>query len=1243
MTKNQWLHQVQGRRWVRIGGGIAAATALVWGGLWLALPGVVAQQIEHHASQVLGRTVTVRSVEVAPWSLAVTVRGLAVAAAPDQATSADDHPRHVAGGEPLLAVERIYINASVTSVLRWAPVLDAIELDAPVVRVQQMASGVWSFTDIMDRLQAGPPDDAASAEPAPVALYNIQIKDGQVHLDDQVAGVQHTIEDLQLQLPFISTLPSQREVHVQPQLSLRLNGSLIASQAVGTPFDTAHATQATLNIEKFDLAPYAPYLPASVPVRLQQGVLNAQLQVAFEQTQAPTVQLQGSRFQVSGLQVADRMLQPLVGWQALEVLLGDTRPLQQEVQLSHVRLEQPYAHVHRYADGGFLPPLASAVTAQDIKAVEPPSESVAASADWAIRIGQLDVQSGAVDWRDDVNQVGAHIQVRDWQLQAHDLTWPMQQDARWSTRAQLQSAEQAALGSLYMQGQGVLDQGHAALVVQNVDAQGLAAYAQQWLKVPVAARASLNAGVAWKNGQFHVRVPSLSLDALAVGRSNLPEAGWEQLQVRNVAIDSAQQQVQIGQVDLQAPFAAVQRDAQGRWMYEHWLQPVIAAPAKESTTVHAPDGKPWQVLVQDVHLAAGRVELVDESLGDDAMAVQLSDVQWYLHNIDSLQGLAQTRLSARLSERLRPGRWGKPGTLFYEGKLGLEPLLAQGRVRLQALPLQAFEPFIAPLLNVHVVRALGSFEGDVRYAQQAQGPQLQLKGQARIADVHVQTVVGDAAATQAVQGPQTQGGVLAEDLLRWKQLRLDGIDVRLQPAQAPRVHVRNTALQDFYARVVVLPQGRLNLQNLLKSAEEGPSVSDELAPSADPVVADAVAAPAPQTDPLAPRIEMGPVALQRGVINFSDYFIQPNYSAELTALNGSLDAFSSHPSAQGEGAALAALHLAGVAQGTGQLLVQGKINPLVQPLAMDVQAKVNGLDLSPLTPYAIKYAGHGIEKGKLSMDVRYQVQPDGQLTATNQLVLNQLTFTDPIEGAPTSLPVRLAVALLADGQGVIDLNLPISGSLNDPQFRVAPVVFKIIGNIVRKAVTAPFSLLTGAFASADERSDIAFAAGRSILDANAHSQLDQLAKAMQSKVQLKLTLSGSVDASAEAPAWKQAQLERLVAAHMPSNADTLTPTQREKRQQAALEQVYRKTVKDKPRNMVGLAKDLPAAEMRTLIFKEMVIPSSAWPELATARTTAVRDYLLAQGVDAQRIFLGAVAEKTTNATAPAVLLNISVQ
>src|SRR5690606_2150504 len=118
--------------------------------------------------------------------------------------------------------------------------------------------------------------------------------------------------------------------------------------------------------------------------------------------------------------------------------------------------------------------------------------------------------------------------------------------------------------------------------------------------------------------------------------------------------------------------------------------------------------------------------------------------------------------------------------------------------------------------------------------------------------------------------------------------------------------------------------------------------------------------------------------------------------------------------------------LKGRAAGTATLEIDGQLNPTADPLALDIRANMRGLELPPLSPYAAKYAGYAIERGRLSMNVAYRVDPSGQLEASNQLVLNQLTFGEKVDSpTATQLPVLLAVALLKDRNGVIDLNLPI--------------------------------------------------------------------------------------------------------------------------------------------------------------------------------------------------------------------------
>ena len=509
------------------------------------------------------------------------------------------------------------------------------------------------------------------------------------------------------------------------------------------------------------------------------------------------------------------------------------------------------------------------------------------------------------------------------------------------------------------------------------------------------------------------------------------------------------------------------------------------------------------------------------------------------------------------------------------------------------------------------------FRGQVAFAQSDKGASLKLAGDAAIEDLKANSTAASTPMTEAQVG---------EELLAWKSLNLRGLNVATAPGTAPKVQVGETSLQDFFARITINEAGRINLRDIVKGEPQTPPVTAATAAASAPApAASAASATQPvQTaarDPLAPVVQFGPMSLVNGKVLFSDFFIKPNYSADLTELTGKLGAFSSE--APGSEPQLAALELLGRAEGSASLEVSGQLNPLAQPLALDIAGKVRDLDLPPLSPYSVKYAGHGIERGKLSVDVTYKVLPNGQLTASNRIVLNQLTFGEPVAGAPNSLPVRLAVALLADRRGVIDLDLPISGSLNDPQFRIGPVIGKIILNLIGKALTSPFSLLASAFGGGVEMSSVAFAPGSATLSPEAQQNLGKVAKALVDRPALKLTVTGTANLEAEREGLQRERLQQLVRAEkrraQPDSTEPVTADE----YPALLKAAYGRASIPKPRNLVGIAKDLTVPEMEALLMANQPATEAMAAELAAQRGHAVQSYLAAQKLPAERLFLAA--------------------
>ena len=238
--------------------------------------------------------------------------------------------------------------------------------------------------------------------------------------------------------------------------------------------------------------------------------------------------------------------------------------------------------------------------------------------------------------------------------------------------------------------------------------------------------------------------------------------------------------------------------------------------------------------------------------------------------------------------------------------------------------------------------------------------------------------------------------------------------------------------------------------------------------------------------------------------------------------------------------------------------------------------------------------------------------------------------------------MKLAVALLADRNGVIDINLPISGSLNDPQFSLGSVILKVIVNLITKAITAPFSLLANAFGGGgDELGMVAFAPGSAVLAPQATEGLDKVAKALADRPSLTMTVAGTARLDVERDAYKRERLQALVQAEQrrvqggsAAAVGTATVTVSPADYPALLKAVYKRADIPKPRNLVGMAKDIPQAEMEALLLADIPATDELMRELALKRGLVVRDYLASRQLPPERLFLGAPKIAPDKAPAP---------
>ncbi|HEU4457658.1 MAG TPA: DUF748 domain-containing protein [Methylibium sp.] len=1083
------IRQRLGGRRLRIAAAALIVLALSWTLLagW-ALPLLAKPRIEAAASEALGAPLTIERLSFAPWSLRATLEGLRLG--PAEA--------------PWLRIARIVADGSTESLWRFAPVLERVEVNEPVVELERLQARRFNVSPLLDALARRPPAPA-DAKPARFALYNLRLAGGRMRFVDRVAGTEHLLDGLSLGVPFVSNLPSKIAIDVEPQLVATLDGSRIDVQGRTLPFQQGLRSSIDVNLSGIDVVAWAEALASQFPQQLgalpfepRGGRLDVALHIDFERRDAPEpplLRVTGSAA-LSGFaaRVAQPALDLAVDRLAVEGL--DLRPLAGEARIAKLRVHAPKLEADLARLTAKAPPEATSAQAAA------PARGAKTAFAWAIDAIELDAGALALSH-------GAWLQPRRF-----------------------------AIESLRVDGLGDRSgAAPAALLLRGADDEGA--------KLQLEARIAL--------AERHVAAKA-RLEQWAPAAWLLP---WRDLLPVRIGA---------GRIDLRAE--------------------VDASPAG------------WTV--SDASAQAVGIEVrATDAAGAAVHAFKRIDAKLAGASSDMARPVA-FELSAEA---------GRSGRIELKGEVVPQPLALASRVEIAAFDLAGLQPYLEPRINATLQSAKLDAKGELKLEGTALQPlaSLRWKGAAALRELRARDKLNDA------------------ELLRFRRLSLDGSELlwRASPtadAAAPlQADLGRVSLEDFYGRVIIDAESRVNLRDIVVK-EGGDRRSLTRAENAAPG-----SAPAAAKQPEAPgaQLRWQGIRVARGEIDFTDNFIRPNYSARLTGVAGEVAALAwSDPQP-------AAVKLAGRVDGSAPLEIGGSIHPLGARLATDITASARGIDITRLSGYSTRYAGYGVEKGTLTMRVRYRIK-DGRLEAENQLVLDQLTFGDRVESPNAlKLPVQLAVALLKDRNGVIDVNLPVSGSLDDPQFSIGGVIARVLVNLITKAVTAPFSLLANAFGGgngkADDLGHVAFAPGSSELDDAATQRLDALAKALIDRPALKLEATGHADRAADEAALRQQHVERLMRAakakslgELPDGV-TLGADERDRWLAAAYKAAELKT---KPRNALGFTKDLPPAEMRSLLAASAPIDDAALRALADRRGDRVKAELVAR-VPPERVLLTA--------------------
>jgi uncharacterized protein involved in outer membrane biogenesis len=676
----------------------------------------------------------------------------------------------------------------------------------------------------------------------------------------------------------------------------------------------------------------------------------------------------------------------------------------------------------------------------------------------------------------------------------------------------------------------------------------------------------------WSKGHHVVELSNLELAVrdLKVAERGVADPVIElpSLDIKDGRADLLVPSVELGSVTADQGILRVQAAKDGALNVVRLLAPPKPKEKKK-------DEKPLQLLIRDLALKGFRLGW--EDLGP-ARPVKVEATDVNLH----WKGLSlEPKATSEVALDLKLGA----GLLKAEGTMA--PLKGTGDLQLKAegLELAPWDPYLDSALDLRIASGKLGADGRVRFAFEGRKTDgVTYRGAA------------------SVQGLEARDAQQNEMFLRWKQLRLSGADLRTSP---PSATIQTMEWTSPEGRVVVEADGSTNVARALRLAPEGK-------PAAPP------AAVLPATPPSAPDLVIVTLGITGGRLSYIDRSLQPNAALVLSDLEGSYLGLSSRPDASSK------VDFKGRAGGLAPITIKGHAMPLRSDLDTDVILKIQGADLTDFTPYTGKYLGYTVQKGKLVLDAHLRIERRN-LKMDNTVKLDQFYLGEKVPSPEaTGLPVKLGLAILRDRKGVIGFDLPIEGSLDDPNVKYGKLVWKAIFNLLGKIATSPFTLIGKLFGGeAGDLSSIAFVPGEAALDAAATVKLQALAKALQERPELRLEAEGAMDEGQDGGALRKAALEALLRRTRArglklTEEAPVPPAERERWIKAAFDATFLA-----PKEIKGTqpAPPPPPAEMEQRLLGAQKVDPADLAQLANTRAKVVLAWLLDTAkADPTRVF-----------------------
>ncbi|MCC6347794.1 MAG: DUF748 domain-containing protein [Nitrospirales bacterium] len=1140
------------------------------------LPPVLKSILTGKLSAQLHRQVSIRAIAFNPFTLSFSIRGIVV--------------RERTGEEIFFSCDEFFLNLQSLSLLKGGPIIREVRLVKPYVHISRSDDGTYNFSDLLSPGKEGARSPAQ--RPFRFSLNNISLLSGSIDFRDGPKKTTHTVRGLTVDIPFISNLPYYVERYVEPRLEAIVNGTAFSLKGKTKPFAGSHETTLTLKAGGISIPSYLAYSPVPLKFKVPSGLLDVNIGISFiqQKDKAPALSLHGElggrEFRITDLRGSSLLYVPLVS-----LGIGSSDLIAKKLHLSKVVVRSPEAILIREKTGKLnirrILPEESTGERAAMARHSPPEETP-----FILDIDQVRLIRGKIALSDLSMDTPFKTTLEHIEVSLDHFSNNKEKTAALSASFQSDTKETAKLSGTFSVNPVVV-QGN--LEVMQVGLNKYAPYYRDRVSFDIVeGDAGLStAFFAAKKGDDHdLRLSGLTATVRSLKVRKRGEQEYflsiPSVSVRETGIDFGKRELIVGGCSSQKGRVAVKRLKDGVLNVQTLVPPSPQPTAASPEGTRREPARAWLYTIRDITVDGYTLD-AEDLVPADPVTLSARQIRIRGKAISNRRG---SRGRASISCRV-----GKKGSFSASGTVGMDPLSASLKLAAKGIDITPLQPYVAERANLYITE--GNFSAGGRlsasYAEK-EGVKVTYSGEA---------MVSNFASVDTIN---------ADDFLKWDTLHFDKMEVSYPFTS---IKINETALSDFYSRIVINPDGTLNLQEVLRK-EEVPQV----APVPEP--AERRESGKPGTVSRKSVVFLNKVTLQGGALHFSDRYVKPGYAATMTEIGGRVSGLSSADDT------FADVDLRGKLENYAPLQISGRINPLREDLFVDLKADFRDMDLSTVTPYSGRHLGYTIQKGKLAFSLQYLIVKK-KLESRNNIFLDQLTFGERVESAEaTKLPVKLAIALLKNRKGEISLDLPVTGQIDDPEFKIGRIILKMLTNLLVKAATSPFSLLGALFGGGEELSALEFDYGSAGIAEAGAKKLDILVKALSERPALNLEIGGYVDTEKDREglrhylfnkklkAQKLKEMVRKGSAPLPVDDIAIEPTERP----LYLKRAYREEKFPKPRNFIGMVKDLPIPEMEKLMLAHIEIKDEDLRQLAAERALRVKDYLLkSEKIEQKRIFL----------------------